>query len=59
MAVGEQSRGEREGRGGGRAGTGRSDVLFGEGGESASSFTPFLRWAAANGDSSLKRLTLR
>lgn len=40
--------------------TGWSDVLFGVGGgESASCFSPFLRRAAANGDSSLKGLTLR
>lgn len=48
MAVGQQSKGEREGAG--RAGTALSGVLFEEGGESASSFTPFLQWAAASGD---------
>lgn len=58
---GERSRGEDEGggEGGGKAWTGRSGVLFGEGGESASSFTPLLRRATANGDGSLKGLTLR
>lgn len=57
----ESRAGERRGGGGegGRAGTGLSGVLFGEGGENASSFTPLLRQATANGDGSLKGLTLR
>lgn len=42
-----------------RAGPGRSGVLFGEGGGSASSFTPLLWPATANIVGSLKGLTLR
>lgn len=42
-----------------RAGPGRSGVLFGEDGGSASSFTPLLWPATANIVGSLKGLTLR
>lgn len=55
MAVGEQSKGG----GRGRARTGWSGVLFGEGGECASSFTPSLRQAVANRHGPLKGLTLK
>lgn len=53
---GEKERERQRERG---AGTSWSGVLFGEGGERASSFTPLLRQATANGDSSLKGVTLR
>ena len=63
MAVGEQRQGGMKGA----AGTGGCGVLFGECVRvsvcecvcGVLSFTPFLWWAAANGDGSLKGLTLR